>query len=216
MEFTFKPININFQFNKSDFVNIVFENKNWFCNFIKSIASSKSDIDNDFIFDDDTRKVFNNIELVFSPFDLNSKSLSNALLKYLSSKDYCFDYDYIKSKLVAFGDSVILESDLNIDYDDEQINLQKILKLYNFKICDVDNDHKEKLINYLDAYHKVFPDISFCFINVCSYFNPRDLDLIFEWCKLNNVFVFNIASELSVGYNFDKIILIDKDLCVLN
>lgn len=215
MKFTFKPINLNFEFDEANFINLVIENKFWFCNFIESIKSSATEIENNFIFDEESEKIFKNIDIVFSPFDLNWNNLSNGLIKYLVNNDYCINFDYIKSELIAFGDSVVLESDLNLDYDDTQINLQKILRIFNFRLYDTELSHTEKLINYLETYHKISPDIFFCFIDICNYFECEDFDLIFEWCKLNGVFAVNVASDVSIGYNFDKSIVVDNDLCIL-
>ena len=101
-----------------------------------------------------------------------------------------------------------LINDIDLEEDD-------LIKMLNLKIKDESKSLLEKIMIYIKTAIELRKVKFFIFISLSTYLEEDEIKLLLKNCQLFDVSIINIESHKPDFINFDKKIIIDKDICLL-
>lgn len=221
-----KIINKNWQrkieIEENTIYTLVFENKKYYREKIKELISQHKGNEGNYIYSNDNKEISfeKNSYIITDIFsiEINSKKILskiyNSLLKQIL--DDTVEYNVLKTYIRAYFEKLIFNSPFEVEQV-EEIDVNSLLKLGDFRIHVEDDDIVEKFIKFL----KVL--VQLCGINIIfivglhNVFKDEEIKAIYKEACVNKISVINIEFQqfknLSDENYIEKVYIFDKDNC---
>lgn len=162
-------------------------------------------------------KISKNIELIVNPFAVgpNDKKLLSALheeLQDISNEEYYGDVSKLNSEIVDFLDKIFekvpypIESDLEID-------TVQLLKMYHVRF--EESEGIERIYNYIKLMHQVLGINIFVWFNGKEFMTDDELYEVYKIAAYEKIHLILIESDIRTIIDVEKLVVIDKDLCII-
>ena len=221
-----KLINNEFQINIELLENtinvLIIENNDLFSSLVYNLWNQCEGNEGSWILVEDTKQlvISKNVICIINPFqiNLNEKRITTQLyheVKLLSDESLLLDESKLNTQIINFLDRVSSLTPYPITYASE-FNLTNILKIYNFQIDDCCESLLESIVEYIKLINRICYINIFVFIGIKQYLNNVELLYLYEFSlyeKVNLILIENHQYEI---LNFEKLSIIDKDLCIIN
>lgn len=221
-----KIINKNWQrkieIEENTIYTLVFENKKYYRENIKELISQHKGNEGNFIYSNDNKETsFEKSSYIITDIfniDINSKKILtkiyNSLLKQII--DDTVEYNELTTHIRAYFEKLIFNSSFEVEQG-EEIDINSLLKLGDFRIHVEYDDILEKFIKFL----KVL--VQLCGINIIfvvglhNVFTDEEIKEIYKEVCVNKISIINIEYQqfdnLSDENYIEKVYIFDKDNC---
>ena len=202
---------------------IVIENRELFTLFTGDLWNQCNGKPGRFIFSDDEKELSleKKADFIFNIFDIscNGKKLLNKIyaeLSEISNDELQIELHEVNSRIVSFLDllSNKLPYELAFDLEPDIIGL---FKAYNMRIDEDEEGATDKIVSYIRLSHQALGTELIIFINLRQFFEDKDIELIYEACKYEQVCVIDIeGNDSGVRLSDERCVIIDRDYCIIN
>lgn len=221
-----KIINKNWQrkieIEENTIYTLVFENKKYYRENIKELISQHKGNEGNYIYSNDNKEIsFEKSSYIITDIfniEINSKKILtkiyNSLLKQII--DDTVEYNELTTHIRAYFEKLIFNSSFEVEQG-EEIDINSLLKLGDFRIHVEDDDIIEKFIEFL----KVL--VQLCGINIIfivglhNVFTDEEIKEIYKEVCVNKINIINIEyrqfDNLSDENYIEKVYIFDKDNC---
>ena len=221
-----KIINKNWQrkieIEENTIYTLVFENKKYYRENIKELISQHKGNEGNYIYSNDNKEIsFEKSSYIITDIfniEINSKKILtkiyNSLLKQII--DDTVEYNELTTHIRAYFEKLIFNSSFEVEQG-EEIDINSLLKLGDFRIHVEDDDIIEKFIEFL----KVL--VQLCGINIIfivglhNVFTDEEIKEIYKKVCVNKINIINIEyrqfDNLSDENYIEKVYIFDKDNC---
>jgi len=221
-----KIINKNWQrkieIEENTIYTLVFENKKYYRENIKELISQHKGNEGNYIYSNDNKEIsFEKSSYIITDIfniEINSKKILtkiyNSLLKQII--DDTVEYNELTTHIRAYFEKLIFNSSFEVEQG-EEIDINSLLKLGDFRIHVEDDDIIEKFIKFL----KVL--VQLCGINIIfivglhNVFTDEEIKEIYKEVCVNKISIINIEYQqfdnLSDENYIEKVYIFDKDNC---
>ena len=221
-----KIINKNWQrkieIEENTIYTLVFENKKYYRENIKELISQHKGNEGNYIYSNDNKEIsFEKSSYIITDIfniEINSKKILtkiyNSLLKQII--DDTVEYNELTTHIRAYFEKLIFNSSFEVEQG-EEIDINSLLKLGDFRIHVEDDDIIEKFIEFL----KVL--VQLCGINIIfivglhNIFTDEEIKEIYKEVCVNKINIINIEyrqfDNLSDENYIEKVYIFDKDNC---
>lgn len=221
-----KIINKNWQrkieIEENTIYTLVFENKKYYRENIKELISQHKGNEGNYIYSNDNKEIsFEKSSCIITDIfniEINSKKIltkiHNLLLKQII--DDTVEYNELTTYIRAYFEKLIFNSSFEVEQG-EEIDINSLLKLGDFRIHVEDDDIIEKFIKFLEVL------VQLCGINIIfivglhNVFTDEEIKEIYKEVCVNKISIINIEYQqfdnLSDENYIEKVYIFDKDNC---
>lgn len=154
----------------------------------------------------------------FFQLEINSKKNINALYKLLKKQYYerlHEDIGVLKSKAVSIVKEICVDFDLELNASND-IREDDLFKILDLRFNDEELPEKEKLIKFCQTVHELRGTEVFFTVNLHLYYGLSDIEDIVHELQYRRIKIFNLEmTQVMDKYASEKVICVDKDLCVI-
>ena len=203
-------------------VNVIcIENKDILSGFVRDVLSQIDGNYSEFIVEENEKNInfAKYVECITSPFllDINNKKIITKLYKEINENavDNLTDKTVeINSMILNYLDNLICNQTYPLEYEVD-INVIDILKMYNVRIAVEETTLAENMLNYIKFMKRICGLKVFFLINIKQYFKQEELLCIYKECLYEKINIILVESSYNDSYDYEKIWIIDKDLCII-
>ena len=201
---------------------IVFENKKYYRENILELIRQHKGYEGSFILSNNNKEVsFDKNSYFISDLfniDINNKKIITKiygeLLKVIT--DDIAEYNKITSYIREYFETLVFNNNLDLEYNDE-VEVNSLLKLGDFKIQFEESNYLEKLIKFLKVLVELCNIKDIFIVGLYRVFSVEEVKKIYKEVCLNKINIINIESEQqgikkSDCYN-ELVYIFDKDNC---
>ena len=201
---------------------IVFENKKYYRENILELIRQHKGYEGSFILSNNNKEVsFDKNSYFISDLfniDINNKKIITKiygeLLKVIT--DDIAEYNKITSYIREQFETLVFNNNLDLEYNDE-VEVNSLLKLGDFKIQFEESNYLEKLIKFLKVLVELCNIKVIFIVGLYRVFSVEEVKKIYKEVCLNKINIINIESEQqgikkSDCYN-ELVYIFDKDNC---
>lgn len=201
---------------------IVFENKEYYRENILGLIRQHKGYEGKFILSNNNKEVsFDKNSYFISDLfniDINNKKIITKvygeLLKIVT--DDIAEYNKITSYIREYFGTLVFNNNLDLEYIDE-IEVNSLLKLGEFKIQFEESDYLEKLIKFLKVLVELCNIKVIFTVGLYRVFSFEEVEKIYKEVCLNKINIINIESEQQnikeSDYYKEKVYIFDQDNC---
>lgn len=147
--------------------------------------------------------------------DLSSKKIQTKIygtLKELAySEDFYVETSEINGKIMTYLENLTFAADMPLTFDDVEVD--GLLKAASVKVDSETQGLLEKIMSYIEVYSKYFAVHIFVFFHLKDYLEVEELLELYKFCQYQKESLILLESNVKEPLEFEKITLIDKDLC---
>lgn len=210
------------EFNENNINVLVLESPIYFRAFIEELNKQIIYDEGNFILSENHKelKLSKNIELILDLFNFNftNRKITNKIIE--EAKTIALDEDYFQrtleiiSVLEEYMISLVDEFDYPIK-NKEKIEIDDILKIFDFKIDEQDATWLEKIVAYLEVCQRFLDIKLFVLVNFKRYLTNEELKAFYKQVSYKNISLLLIEQNIREDEKFEneKIIIVDEDLC---
>lgn len=200
---------------------IVLENKKYFYKTLMNLENDYLDDSLLKVVDENYKRIklidYGDVILNLFSIDVNNKRNLNVVfkqIKLLFKDELSYSLTSIKESLNdCFGK---IKIDYNLDLiNDIDLVEDDLIKMLNLKIKDESKSLLDKIMIYIRTAIELRKIKFFIFISLSTYLEEDEINLLLKNCQLFDISIIDIESQKFDFGNFDKKIIIDKDICLL-
>lgn len=201
--------------------SLVIENPQLFRDYVQGLYDAVTEGERGFVLSEDGKDLRIGEEMEFIgqlvPFDLNSKTLTAALLRRLEKIALLPENRLESSRLVAevvnYVNQLSMEVSHEIECENETIGV--LLKAVSPRFVDDDTSLPNRVLDYMRLMRDFAGRHIFVFINARSYLSDKELSEIFDIALAEKLRVLLIDSSAKSPLPTEDRLLVDDDLCEL-
>lgn len=201
--------------------SLVIENPRLFRDYVQGLYDAVYEGERGFVLSDDGKdlRIGDELELIdrLVPFDLNSKTLTAALLRRLEKISLLPENRLESARLVAevvnYVNRLSMEVSHEIECEKETIGV--LLKAVGPRFADDDTSLPNRVLDYMRLMRDFAGRHIFVFVNARSYLSDNELSEIFDIALADKLRVLMIDSSAKGLLPNEDRLLIDDDLCEL-
>ena len=221
-----KIINKNWQrkieIEENTIYTLVFENKKYYRENIKELISQYKGNEGNFIYSNDNKEMsFEKSSYIITDIfniEINSKKILtkiyNSLLKQII--DDTVEYNELTTHIRAYFEKLIFNSLFEVEQG-EEIDINSLLKLGDFRIHVEDDDILEKFIKFLKVLVQLCGIKNIFVVGLHNVFTDEEIKEIYKEVCVNKISIINIEyqqfSNISDENYIEKVYIFDKDNC---
>lgn len=161
-----------------------------------------------------------NLICIINPFqiNLNEKRIITDLyheIKLISDESLILDESKLNTEIIDFLDKVISLVPYSIAYKSE-FDFVNLMKIYDLKIDDCYETLLEKIVEYIKLMNRVCHINIVVFVGIKQYLNSNEILYLYEFSMYEKVHLILIENHQYELLNFEKLSIIDKDLCIIS
>ena len=200
---------------------VVIENAMEFRHLIEEILIQIDGNDGRFVLSDNNEilKIANNIQCIINPFslELNSKKMLDkiyALCKQeILDSELFIQQEQLFSDIMMFIEKVMEKVDYSLCYSDD-IDIKSLFKLVSIRLQDDHSGFLDRIVDYIKINNTLLGNRVFIFINLRSFLNENELELLYKTASYEKVFLVLIeAHDFDNKSDYEIKYIIDKDCC---
>ena len=221
-----KIINKNWQrkieIEENTIYTLVFENKKYYRENIKELISQYKGNEGNFIYSNDNKEI--SIEkssyIITDIFniEINSKKvltkIYNSLLKQII--DDTVEYNELTTHIRAYFEKLIFNSPFEVEQG-EEIDINSLLKLGDFRIHVEEDDISEKFIKFLKVLVQLCGITIIFIVGLHNVFTDEEVREIYKEVCVNKISIINIEYQqfdnISDENYIEKVYIFDRDNC---
>lgn len=200
--------------------SLIIENKDFFRSAIGDIYNQINGGDGNFILSENNiiEDFSKKAELItqFVPFDINSKRLITKLHSNIKTAvtepELYIEMQEVKSTLYRYMDRIINELDFNLKYSDN-FDITALLKIMDVKFEDNYETLSEKVMEYIMNIEKFEGSKLHILVNYRSYINSEEFESFCTTLIKHNINLLFIDGYEYEKFNWEKRVIVDKNLC---
>lgn len=201
---------------------LVFENKKYYRENIKELISQHKGNEGNYIFSNDNKEIAfeKSIYIITDIFniDINSKKILtkiyNSLLKQII--DDTVEYNELTTHIRVYFEKLIFNSSFEVEQG-EEIDINSLLKLGDFRIHVEEDDILEKFIKFLKVLVQLCGIKNIFVVGLHNVFTDEEIKEIYKEVCVNKISIINIEyqqfSNISDKNYIEKVYIFDKDNC---
>lgn len=172
------------------------------------------------LFEDNESMPLSSIKLILDPFnlDVNAKDIQNGLIMKIkmtmNSEQYYLPMQELISNVAKFSFDVLSEIDSELICSETDTN--SLIKFISPFFEKTSNTLLEEICQYLRISSKFTKTRVFVFVNLKTFLNQKQLDLLFKHISYNKLKVLLLESTTYPHSSNINEIIIDSDLCEIN
>lgn len=221
-----KIINKNWQrkieIEENTIYTLVFENKKYYRENIKELISQHKGNEGNYIYSNDNKELsFEKSSYIITDIfniEVNSKKfltkIYNSLLKQII--DDTVEYNELTTHIRAYFEKLIFNSTFGVEQG-EEIDINSLLKLGDFRIHIEEDDILEKFIKFLKVLVQLFGINIIFIVGLHNVFTDEEIKEIYKEVCVNKINIINIEyrqfDNLSDENYIEKVYIFDKDNC---
>lgn len=221
-----KIINKNWQrkieIEENTIYTLVFENKKYYRGNIKELISQHKGNEGNYIYSNDNKELsFEKSSYIITDIfniEVNSKKILtkiyNSLLKQII--DDTVEYNELTTHIRAYFEKLIFNSTFGVEQG-EEIDINSLLKLGDFRIHIEEDDILEKFIKFLKVLVQLFGINIIFIVGLHNVFTDEEIKEIYKEVCVNKINIINIEyrqfDNLSDENYIEKVYIFDKDNC---
>ena len=201
---------------------LVFENKKYYRENIKELISQHKGNEGNYIYSNDNKEIsFEKSSYIITDIfniEVNSKKILtkiyNSLLKQII--DDTVEYNELTTHIRAYFEKLIFNSTFGVEQG-EEIDINSLLKLGDFRIHIEEDDILEKFIKFLKVLVQLFGINIIFIVGLHNVFTDEEIKEIYKEVCVNKINIINIEyrqfDNLSDENYIEKVYIFDKDNC---
>lgn len=221
-----KIINKNWQrkikIEENTIYTLVFENKKYYRENIKELISQHKGDEGNYIYSNDNKEIsFEKSSYIITDIfniEINSKKILtkiyNSLIKQII--DDTVEYNKLTTHIRAYFEKLIFNSLFEVEQS-EEIDINSLLKLGDFRIHVEDDDILEKFIKFLKVLVQLCGIKNIFVVGLHNVFTDEEIKEIYKEVCVNKISIINIEyqqfSNISDENYIEKVYIFDKDNC---
>ena len=221
-----KIINKNWQrkieIEENTIYTLVFENKKYYRENIKELISQHKGNEGNYIYSNDNKEIsFEKSSYIITDIfniEINSKKILtkiyNSLIKQII--DDTAEYNKLTTHIRAYFEKLIFNSSFEVEQG-EEIDINSLLKLGDFRIHVEYDDILEKFIKFLKLLVQLCGIKNIFVVGLHNIFTDEEIREIYKEVCVNKISIINIEyqqfSNISDENYIEKIYIFDKDNC---
>lgn len=198
---------------------LVIENIIFFRKYIYDLYQQLDGESGDLILSDTNKciPISKNVEIIdnFLHFDINTKTLTNKLSALLEKISVLEGYYLKTNELLCNIEQWVntIAFTMPCDVICSKCTTANILKAIGVTVRDTSNDPLERILDYMELVRELDNEKLFVFVNLHSFFSRNELNEFLKTAREHGYMMLLLESEQRYITNFEKILIIDKDLC---
>lgn len=221
-----KIINKNWQrkieIEENTIYTLVFENKKYYRGNIKELISQHKGNEGNYIYSNDNKEISLEkssyiITDIFN-IEINSKKvltkIYNSLLKQII--DDTVEYNELTTHIRAYFEKLIFNSPFEVEQG-EEIDINSLLKLGDFRIHVEEDDILEKFIKFLKVLVQLCGITIIFIVGLHNVFTDEEVREIYKEVCVNKISIINIEYQqfdnISDENYIEKVYIFDRDNC---
>lgn len=221
-----KIINKNWQrkieIEENMIYTLVFENKKYYRENIKELISQHKGNEGNFIYSNDNKEIsFEKSSYIITDIfniEINSKKILtkiyNSLIKQII--DDTVEYNELTTHIRVYFEKLIFNSSFEVEQG-EEIDINSLLKLGDFRIHIEEDDILEKFIKFLKVLVQLCGIKNIFVVGLHNIFTDEEIKEIYKEVCVNKISIINIEyqqfSNISGENYIEKVYIFDKDNC---
>ena len=201
---------------------LVFENKKYYRENIKELISQHKGNEGNYIYSNDNKEIsFEKSSYIITDIfniEVNSKKILtkiyNSLLKQII--DDTVEYNELTTHIRAYFEKLIFNSTFGVEQG-EEIDINSLLKLGDFRIHIEEDDILEKFIKFLKVLVQLFGINIIFIVGLHNVFTDEEIKEIYKEVCVNKINIINIEyrqfDNLSDENYIEKVYIFDKENC---
>ena len=201
---------------------LVFENKKYYRENIKELISQHKGNEGNFIYSNDNKEIsFEKSSYIITDIfniEINSKKILtkiyNSLIKQII--DDTAEYNKLTTHIRAYFEKLIFNSSFEVEQG-EEIDINSLLKLGDFRIHVEYDDILEKFIKFLKVLVQLCGIKNIFVVGLHNIFTGEEIKEIYKEVCVNKISIINIEYQqfdnLSDENYIEKVYIFDKDNC---
>lgn len=201
---------------------LVFENKKYYRENIKELISQHKGNEGNYIYSNDNKEIaFEKSSYIITDIfniDINSKKILtkiyNSLLKQII--DDTVEYNELTTHIRVYFEKLIFNSSFEVEQG-EEIDINSLLKLGDFRIHVEEDDILEKFIKFLKVLVQLCGIKNIFVVGLHNVFTDEEIKEIYKEVCVNKISIINIEyqqfSNISDKNYIEKVYIFDKDNC---
>lgn len=198
------------------------ENPMLFRQMIENLQAQMEGNDGKFVLSDKgiVQKITSKLMFIDNPVhvEINGRKVLTKLYDVLSGtavgEDMYIKTMNIKTQIKSYLDDLLFDGDYDLDYDDD-FELKKLFSAVNLRFNEEYEDALEKLVIFMDVLSKFSTVKVLIFVNLVSYFSEIEIDMLRQEAENRHFSLLLIESVLRSDVMNAKVVVVDKDLCVV-
>lgn len=203
-------------------VNVIaIESPEVLAEYISELKRQISGEDGQFVLSDkDICRIDKMMEIVLDPWtiDFNSKRIKTKLLQLVKEEADEYFYDsFIETKgmICQYAENLLDKMMYSVSYD-MNIDTMSLIKFLDVKV-DIQTD---KLIDSIIEYIKLLHDLCkievVVLVNIKTYLSKKELLYLYQEALYQKVHLILLEATLTEQIDYETIVIIDTDRCVIN
>lgn len=203
-------------------VNVIaIESPEVLAEYISELKRQISGEDGQFVLSDkDICRIDKMMEIVIDPWtiDFNSKRIKTKLLQLVKEEADEYFYDsFIETKgmICQYAENLLDKMMYSVSYD-MNIDTMSLIKFLDVKV-DIQTD---KLIDSIIEYIKLLHDLCkievVVLVNIKTYLSKKELLYLYQEALYQKVHLILLEATLTEQIDYETIVIIDTDRCVIN
>ena len=201
---------------------LVFENKKYYRENIKELISQHKGNEGNYIYSNDNKEISLEkssyiITDIFN-IEINSKKvltkIYNSLLKQII--DDTVEYNELTTHIRAYFEKLIFNSPFEVEQG-EEIDINSLLKLGDFRIHVEEDDISEKFIKFLKVLVQLCGITIIFIVGLHNVFTDEEVREIYKEVCVNKISIINIEYQqfdnISDENYIEKVYIFDRDNC---
>lgn len=220
MRLVYGQLDAILEWKETEIPIIVIENLAYRNQFIQDLflQSNTNDDEPFYISDGSARNKQLKFETIINPFELNvnQNSILNNVLKIYEEliQEKYFELTELTNNISNYLNSIALSLPVNIQLDGN-LNIKRLIKLFELTVIDESTNLMGRLMNYLQVNIQLGINDLFVFINLKQFLGEEGLNALYEFLLNEEVKVLLLENQVLKGHNREKYFVIDDDLCVI-
>ena len=161
------------------------------------------------------------IDVIWNPFSVScrDKKILTGVYNELVSQSglaYLIEREELINAYNKYLELITRMSSFALGYTPD-IDIKMLFKLADVHIIEEVDDAElvDRLINYLKAMHKICGIELFIFLGLKNYFTDEDIAEFYKSCLYEKIHVLSIESTYRKSLQCEKMMIIDKDDCII-
>lgn len=221
MKFSYSTYGIEFELKENQIYVLTLENTKVMTEMVQDLWKQYQGEDGEIalIKEGSRVKIDKNVEVIFNPVTVscNNRKVISKLFKDISSiaEEEMYEKTLeLNSEIIAYMDKLTekvpypLRNSIDLD-------LMGLFKLYNLEIEEEYDSLAEQLVNYFKIMRQICGIQVFICMNLKLFFNPSELQVIYQDVFLEKIILIDIEGKYSEGLFCEKNWIVDENLCII-
>lgn len=203
-------------------VNVIaIESPEVLAEYISEIKHQISGEEGQFVLSDkDICRIDKIMEIVIDPWtiDFNSKRIKTKLLQLVKEEADEYFYDrFIETKgvICQYAESLLDKMMYSVSYD-MNIDTMSLIKFLDIKVDIQTEKLIDSIIEYIKLLHGLCKIEVVVLVNIKTYLSKKELLCLYQEALYQKVHLILLESTLTEQIDYEKIVIIDADKCVIN